>query len=308
MPYRVALLCGGDSPEREVALRGGEAVARALQARGHEVERFDPPQDLARLAQKAAEFDAAFLVLHGPGGEDGTIQGFLDSLRLPYQGAGVLGSALAMHKGLSRLLYQSAGLKVPPGKVFRREETSQISAFCETLGYPVVVKPATQGSSLGLSLVKDPGDLSEALDQAWALDFEVVVEKYISGREITVGILGEEALPVVEIIPETSEFFDYHTKYTPGAAREICPAEIPEELARKAQHAALLAHRVLRLRHYSRTDMILAGEEIYVLETNTIPGMTETSLLPLAARVAGLSFEDLVEKLLFMALAKDSGR
>ncbi len=305
MAYRVALLAGGTSPEREVSLRGGEAVAKALKARGHQVRRFDPAQDLPELAAKAAGFEAAFLVLHGPGGEDGTIQGFLEALGLPYQGAGILGSALAIHKGLSRLLYQKAGLPVPPGGCFLKNEVSRIPGFAKKLGLPVVVKPATQGSSLGLSVVENQEDLSPALERALALDQEVVVEKFLSGREITVGVLGEEALPVVEIIPKESSYFDYHTKYTPGAAREICPAPLPAPLARKAQEYALQAHKILRLRHYSRTDMILVGEEIYLLETNTIPGMTETSLLPLAAQAAGLSFEDLVETLLFMALGKD---
>jgi len=166
----------------------------------------------------------------------------------------------------------------------------------------VVVKPATQGSSLGLSVVKSPEELRPALKRAFALDREVVVESFLRGRELTVAVLGEEALPVVEIIPQGAEYFDYRTKYTPEAAREICPAEIPEEAARRAQEAALIAHQALRLRHYSRTDMLLVEGEIYVLETNTLPGMTETSLLPLAARAAGLSFEDLVERLLEMAL------
>ncbi len=248
------------------------------------------------------EFDVAFLVLHGPGGEDGTIQGFLDSLGLPYQGAGVLGSALAIHKGLSRLLYRAAGLPVPPGEVFSERNRDRIPDFCEKLGYPVVVKPASQGSSLGLSVVRGPEELPSALSRAFALDREVVVEKFLSGREITVGVLGDEALPVVEIIPRESDHFDYRTKYTPGAAREICPAEIPEDLSRKAQEYALSAHQALKLRHYSRTDMIIHEGEIYLLETNTIPGMTETSLLPLSARAAGLSFEKLVERLLLMAL------
>jgi len=244
----------------------------------------------------------AFLVLHGPGGEDGAIQGFLDSLGLPYQGAGVLGSALAIHKGLSRLLYREAGLQVPPGRPFFRSQRGEIPVFCQELGFPVVVKPATQGSSLGISLVKEPEELPQALHRAFSLDQEVVVEKFLRGRELTVAVLGEEALPVVEILPKEAEFFDYRAKYTPGAAREICPAELPEEVTRRAQEYALRAHRALRLRHYSRTDMLLVEGEIYLLETNTIPGMTETSLLPLAARVAGISFEDLVERLLSLAL------
>ena len=304
MPYRVALLCGGNSPEREVSLKGGAAVERALVSRGHEVVRFDPPKDLPSLAQRAGEFDLAFLVLHGPGGEDGSIQGFLDSLGLPYQGAGVQGSVLAIHKGLSSLLYKEAGLPVPPGRVFPRHESREIPELCRQLGYPVVIKPATQGSSLGLSVVKHPEELPQALDRAFSLDHEVVVEKFLSGREITVGVLGEEALPVVEIVPKKSAYFDYETKYTPGAAHEICPAPLPEPLSRRAREYALRAHRALKLRHYSRTDMIVVEEKIYLLETNTIPGMTETSLLPLAARVWGLSFEDLVETLLLMALEK----
>ncbi len=308
MPYRVALLCGGESPEREVSLRGGRAVERALKARGHYVEVFDPPKDLPLLAQKASLFDAAFLVLHGPGGEDGTIQGFLDSIGLPYQGAGVLGSALAMHKGLSRLLYERAGLKVPPGRLFSVQEMESVEEFVRELGYPVVVKPASQGSSVGLSLVMNGRELKEALSKAYAYDREVVVEKYLKGREITVGVLGGEALPVVEIVPRESEVFDYRTKYTPGAAEEICPARLPMEIQRKAMAFALRAHRALHLRHYSRTDMIVFEGEIYVLETNTIPGMTETSLLPLAARVAGIEFEDLVERLLLMALSEAKTR
>ncbi|NPA48873.1 MAG: D-alanine--D-alanine ligase [Thermodesulfobacteria bacterium] len=295
---RVALLCGGNSPEREVSLKGGAAVRKALESRGYQVEVFDPPADLPRLAAQAGEFDLAFLVLHGPGGEDGTIQGFLDSLGLPYQGAGVLGSALAMDKALSKLLYRESGLDVPRAVLLRRGELpSEIPSF------PLVVKPASQGSSVGISLVKGEKDLPLALEEAFRFEERVLLEEYVSGRELTVGVLGEEPLPVVEIIPgEGHLFFDYEAKYTPGLTRELCPAPIPEEVARKAQEAALLAHQALRLRHYSRTDFILTPEgRLLVLETNTIPGMTETSLLPLAARVAGLSFEDLVERLVELA-------
>ena len=299
MKPKIALLRGGQSAEREVSLKSGQAVEKALLARGYQVECFDPPKDLARLAKRAPEFDLAFIVLHGPGGEDGTIQGFLEALGLPYQGAGVLGSALAMDKALSKLLYREAGLPVPRAVELKRKETTH-----PPLPLPVVIKPVSQGSSVGMSIVEKEEDFAQALEQAFQYEERVLVEEYLQGRELTVGILGEEALPVVEIIPgEKHRFFDYEAKYTPGATKEICPAQIPTEIAQKAQEYALRAHKALRLRHYSRTDFIYAQGEVFVLETNTIPGMTETSLLPLAAKVAGYSFEDLVERLVELALS-----
>ncbi len=299
---RVALLAGGTSSEREVSLKGAKSVESALKKLGHKVEFFDPAIDLPRLAVEKDKFDCAFLVVHGPGGEDGVLQGFLDSIGLPYQGAGVLGSALAMHKGISKELYKLAGLKVPEGRTFTKHEITVATEYAKTLGLPLVIKPATQGSSIGLSIVENWTQLEEAFEKAFAIDKEVLVEKFLQGREITVGVLGEEVLPVVEIIPRGSKFFDYKTKYTPGMAEEVCPAPIPENLYKKAQEYGKIAHKALKLRHYSRTDMIIYENEVYVLETNTIPGMTETSLLPLAARVAGYEFTQLVEKLLKMAI------
>ena len=301
---RVALIAGGTSSEREVSLKGARAVEKALEELGHKVEFFDPATDLLRLAQRAGEFDVAFLVLHGKGGEDGTIQGFLELLGLPYQGAGVLGSALAMHKGLSKKLYQSAGLPVPRGETFHKVYSSAKAMFeyAKVLGFPLVVKPATHGSSVGMSIVENQKELSSALELAFSYDDEVLIEEYIQGREITGGILEDKPLPLVEIIPKESKYFDYETKYTPGKAEEVCPAPLEEKLTEKGMTYALLAHKALKLRHYSRTDMILKGEEFFLLETNTIPGMTETSLLPLAAKVAGFTFKDLVQKLLELAL------
>ncbi len=298
---KVALLCGGNSPEREVSLKGGQAVAEALRRRGYPVEVFDPPGDLPLLAQRVREFDLAFPVLHGPGGEDGTIQGFLEALGLPYLGAGVLGSALAMDKFLSKLLYREVGLKVPDFVLVRKgERPSPLK-----IPFPVVVKPVSQGSSVGISLVEDEEGLREALSLAFRYEERVLVEEKLSGRELTVGILGETPLPVVEIRPwACHRFFDYQAKYTPGATEELCPAPIPDEIASAAKKAAFLAHQALNLRHVSRTDFILTETgDLYVLETNTLPGLTETSLLPLAARTAGLSFEDLVEKMVALVLA-----
>ncbi len=300
---KIALLAGGNSSEREVSLKGAFAVKKALEKLGYQYEFFDPAYDLPRLAERAKEFDCAFLVVHGPGGEDGTLQGFLESIELPYQGAGILGSALAMHKGISKILYQKAGLNVPEGSTFLKNISQEkIKNYAKYLGFPVVVKPATQGSSIGLSIAKNEKELKDACEKAFTIDKEILIEKYIKGREITVGILDDLPLPVVEIVPKFSEFFDYQTKYTPGFADEICPAPLPKNLNKKAQKYGLIAHKALKLRHYSRTDMILVKNQIFVLETNTIPGMTETSLLPLAAKIAGYSFENLIKKLIELAL------
>ncbi|MFN3505000.1 MAG: D-alanine--D-alanine ligase [Caldimicrobium sp.] len=301
---KVALLAGGTSSEREVSLKGARAVKKALEELGHLVEFFDSATDLLKLSQRSKDFDCAFLVVHGPLGEDGTLQGFLDMLGLPYQGSKVLGSALAMHKGIAKILYKEAGLPVPKGFLIRKETPlMELDEKIKTLGFPLIVKPATQGSSVGLSLVRDKESLKSALDKGFELDRELLIEEYLEGREITVSILDEKPLPVVEIIPK-KKLFDYETKYTPGMAEEICPAPLSKALTEKAQEYALRAHKALYLRHYSRTDMIVKDSNIYVLETNTIPGMTETSLLPLAAKVAGLSFKDLIQKLLELALTK----
>ena len=303
---RVALLCGGKSGEREVSLKGGEGVAKALDPQKYEVVRYDPATDLARIAQDASQLDVAFILLHGKYGEDGTVQGFLDLLGIPYQGSGVLGSALAMDKDLAKHLYQAAGLKVAKWLMLNPESNSEPQAILDELGSPVVIKPVRQGSSLGMSMPADAEGLAKGLVEAFRHDDTVMVEEYITGREITVGVLGNnglEPLPVVEIIPdEQYAFFDYQAKYQPGATREVCPAELDAEITKRAQAAGLAAHRALRLRGYSRTDMIVRGDDIYLLETNTIPGMTPTSLLPQAAAVAGLLFPQLLDRLIELAL------
>ncbi len=296
----MALLAGGISPEREVSLRGADSVYRAIDKDRYEVRRYDPATDLHRLVAEARELDCALIILHGRGGEDGTIQGMLELLGIPYQGAGVLGSALAMDKALAKEIYSLAGLTTPKARKLRRGDPLNL----DNLAFPVVVKPATQGSSIGLEIVKKREELPQALKTAFSLDDNLVLEEFIPGRELTCGILDETPLPVIEIIPgEDYPFFNYEAKYLPGATKEICPAPIPEEIKLKVQEAALRAHRALRLRHVSRSDFIWGEDgEIYILETNTIPGMTETSLLPLAAKVAGLDFPALIEKLISMAL------
>ncbi len=305
---RVALLAGGVSAERDVSLKSAQQVYSALDKDKYDVMRYDPRDDLARLVQDAPRIDVALIILHGRLGEDGTIQGFLDSLGIPYQGSGVLGSALAMNKILSKRIYEQEGLPVAPYVVADRARPPAPGVVVEQLGLPVVVKPEHEGSSIGLSIVRDAKALPDALHKAWAYDRRCLVEKYIPGIEVTGGVLGNDdlqALPLVEIVPgEQFEFFDYEAKYTPGATKEICPARLSPELTRKAQELALRAHQALCCRGYSRTDMMvnLAEEKIYVLETNTIPGMTQTSLFPQAAAAAGIPFPQLLDRLIALAL------
>ena len=303
----VALLAGGKSAEREVSLKSGEQVFQTLDKERYEILRYDPRDDLPRLAQDAARLDVALIILHGRLGEDGTIQGFLDLLDIPYQGSGVLSSAIAMNKVLSKHLYEQAGLPVAPSVVLDRA-AGPASGVLDELGLPVVVKPEHEGSSIGLTIVRRPEQLPKALDDAWQFDRRCLVEKFIPGMEITGGVLGNdtlEALPLIEIVPgREHEFFDYAAKYTPGASEEICPARLSPELTAKAQDYARRAHRALFCRGYSRTDMIVSGQEVLVLETNTIPGMTQTSLFPQAAAAVGISFSTLLDRLIELALER----
>lgn len=303
---RLALIAGGVSGEREVSLKGAAGVEKALDPEKYEVVRFDPATDLPLLAARAKEIDVAFILLHGIHGEDGTMQGFLDLLGIPYQGAGVLGSALAMDKNLAKTLYRLHNLPVAPWEMARQEDIDDPARLLKGLTLPLVVKPVRQGSSIGMSIVRESAALGPALAKAFGHDSQVMVEQYVRGREITVGVIGNEkpvALPLVEIIPDSKyEFFDYEAKYQPGASREICPAEVGDEIRERAQAYGLEAHRALQLRGYSRTDMIVADDGIYLLETNTIPGMTPTSLLPQAAAACGLPFPALLDRLIELAL------
>ncbi len=303
---RLALIAGGKSAEREVSLKSGEQVYQALDKSRYDIRRYDPKDDLERLVREAPELDVALVIMHGRGGEDGTLQGLLELLELPYQGSGVLGSALGMNKELSKILYQQAGLKVPPALVFSQEEAPAPAEIEARLGLPVVVKPVNEGSSIGVTKAASREELEQGLRAAFAYDRRVLVEQFIPGREITGAVLGNDrltALPLVEIIPAAQyAFFNYEAKYRPGASREVCPAPLDPELTTRAQACALAAHRALQCRGYSRTDMILADGDFYVLETNTIPGMTATSLFPQAAQAHGLSFPQLLDTLVDLAL------
>lgn len=304
---RVALLAGGRSGEREVSLAGAAGLEAAIDRNKYEICRYDPKTDLALLAQEAAGFDVAFILLHGTYGEDGTVQGYLDLLGLPYQGSGVLGSALAMDKNMAKVLYRVNGLPVAEWEMARPGDMEDVSRLLQRLALPLVVKPVREGSSLGMTIAHDERQLQEGLRQAYLHDSEVMVEQFVAGREITGAVIGNDELtplPLVEIVPgEEYEFFDYKAKYTAGASREICPAPLDEATRSKAQELAVRAHRALKLRGYSRTDMILTPEgSLYLLETNTIPGMTPTSLLPQAAAAHGLDFAALVDRLIELAL------
>jgi D-alanine-D-alanine ligase len=304
---QLALIAGGKSGERDVSLAGAKGIMAALDTEKYDVFQYDPATDLAKLAADAEKLDVAFILLHGLLGEDGTMQGMLDLLGLPYQGSGVLGSAMAMDKDIAKNMYQVAGLPVAEYYMADPVDSDMPQHISQKLGFPLVVKPIRQGSSLGMSLVHTDEELGAGIKLAFTYDNEVMVEQFVKGREITVGVIGNDEvvpLPLVEIIPgEDFSFFDYTAKYTPGATTEICPAQVPEEVWRRAQEYGVVAHTALKLRGYSRTDMIFneAGD-LFVIETNTIPGMTPTSLLPQAAKEYGLGFSALLDRLLELAM------
>ncbi|MBW1783063.1 MAG: D-alanine--D-alanine ligase [Deltaproteobacteria bacterium] len=304
---RVAVLAGGWSGEREVSLKSGRAVCDALNKERYEVTMLDPRDDLKILIKTRAEIDLAFILLHGRFGEDGRIQGMLDVLRIPFVGSGVLGSALALNKRVAKNMYRRMGLCVADDIFLRRGERFSADGVMETLGSPVVIKPVCEGSSLGITIAHNEKEIRAGLEAAFQYDEEVMAEKHIQGREVTCCILGNEvleALPLIEIVPTAGyRFFDYEAKYKPGATNEICPAPIPPSMAEKAYTYAKTAHRALDCRVWSRSDMIFQDDILYLLETNTIPGMTETSLFPLAARAAGMTLSDLLDKMI--ALSRD---
>lgn len=306
---RIALLAGGTSGEREVSLNGAAQVEKALAGEKFSVRRFDTATDLAELVAAKDEIDFAFILLHGLQGEDGTMQGLLNLLGIPHQGSGVLGSAIAMDKHLAKELYRMEGLPVAEWEIVTPENAKDAAQMVTRFGLPLVVKPVREGSSLGMTIARTEAELLDGIEKALSHGRQVMVEQYIRGRELTAGIIGNdtlEALPLIEIVPgKEYTFFDYNAKYKPGATSEICPAPVSDEITRKAQDYAVRAHKVLRLRGYSRTDMMLdENDNIYLLETNTIPGMTATSLLPQAAAKHGLDFPTFLARLIELGMEK----
>lgn len=302
---KVALLAGGSSGEREVSLKSGESSQEALKAAGFSVTMLDPARkgDLKVLMDEP--FDVAFLCLHGRKGEDGSLQGFLEMIDLPYTGSHTLSSALAMDKTRAKVFYKEAGIPVAPSVNVYRAEGYDVQAIIDAIGSHCVVKPANEGSSLGVEIVEGAPALEAAIKRALELDDTVLVEQFFKGIEVTAAVLGNEdpeAMPLVQMIPK-NEFYDFESKYAPGGSDHLCPAPIDDSLTAKIQEYACRAHKVLGCSGVSRTDFMIDDQgKCIILETNTIPGMTETSLLPDAARVASISFPDLCTRLVEYAL------
>jgi D-alanine-D-alanine ligase len=291
----VAVLMGGWSAEREISLRSGKACADALERSGYQVSRIDVDRDIAATL-RAREPDVALNVLHGRPGEDGTLQGLLEVLGIPYSHSGVLASALAMKKDIAKSVLKSAGVPVPGGMVAARKEVAKR----HLLPLPYVIKPVAEGSSVGVFIMREdhqhpPQELTRA---DWPFGDQVLVEPYISGKELTCAVMGDRVLGVIEIVP-TVKFYDYEAKYAPGGSKHLLPAPIAAEAYREVQRLALAAHRALGCRGVTRSDFrfddSLGAKGLFCLEVNTQPGMTETSLVPELAAHEGISFEDLVK-------------
>ena len=335
---RVAVLFGGTSSERNVSIASGAQVVKALRAAGHDVVAVDtatgvlspadeanllrsgvapaPPEeealDLLRSGDttaiaKAPEMrgvDVIFLALHGGSGEDGTLQALLDLVGIPYTGSGLVGSAVAMDKDIAKRLFRAADIPTPAWLM----APSDAAEVEREIGWPAVVKPSKQGSTVGLTVVREASGLQTAIDEAFRHDDEVMIERFVPGRELTVPVMGETALPVGEIIA-AHEIFDYECKYQPGMAEEIFPAEVLPAIAREAQRLALAAHQALKLRGYSRVDFRMdAGGGLWCLEVNTLPGMTAASLFPKGAAAAGIPFPELVVHLCRLAIEEHRRR
>ena len=293
---KVAVLLGGISAEREVSLNSGSRVLAALSGQGIDAHPFDPAE---QPLDALKGYDRAFVALHGRHGEDGTIQGALELMHIPYTGSGVMASALGMDKFRTKLLWQAAGLPIPEYALLNAD--SDFVEIEEEMGLPLFVKPAHEGSSIGISKVKAPGELAAAYAEAARYDSLVIAEKGVMGGEYTVGILGDQALPIIKIEPAT-EWYDYEAKYNRDDTRYLCPCGLPEAKEQEIRRQALEAFRILGGRGWGRVDFLMdeAGNH-YFLEVNTAPGMTDHSLVPMAARVAGLEYPALVRRVLEMA-------
>ncbi len=312
MKPKVAVLMGGSSVEREISLVTGEKISDALVSRGYEVARIDLDEDIVDKL-KASQADLVFIALHGSPGEDGTIQGFLEIIGLPYVGSGVLASAVGIDKIRSKMLFSALGIPAPfhlpvSSRELGEERTEQlIQRLVGAIGLPMVIKPARTGSAIGVRIVREKADIESAIREA-VLFGEAIAEEFIEGVEITTGVLGTEqprALPAIEIV-SAGEFYDFEAKYTPGKSEHVIPPQVPPEAIKKAEAFAIAAHVGLGCSCFSRVDFIVDREDDlpYILEINTIPGMTPTSLFPEAAKAAGIDFEDLVESLVKLALAE----
>ena len=307
---RVAVLKGGRSLERQISLRSGARVQDALERLGHEVVAIDAGLDLVRQLRSASA-DVAFVAMHGRDGEDGTAQELLEIAGLPYTGSGVLPCIRAADKVLAKHLMLEADIPTP--EFFAFSETAfrdlgaadLLPAMEERLDFPIVVKPASGGSALGIRFARSADDVPGALVSAFSYDSKVLLERHIDGRDLAVSVLDEEPLPVVEAIPREEDFYDFESRYEIGRTDFVCPADLPGDAAARAQELALSTYRLLGLEGFGRVDLMLdESGELWVLEANPIPGLTETSLLPQAAEAAGIGFDELVGRILELAQAK----
>lgn len=301
---KVGVLLGGASKEREISLKTGKAIIEALQRREYDVTPIEIDQNLQSTLLKS-KIDVAFIALHGKYGEDGCVQGLLEWLKIPYTGAGVLGSATAMDKVATKLLAEQIGIRTAKFLTYfaNTEKAEDFVKRC-SLFLPLVVKPAREGSTINMSIVKDAAQLLPALKLAEQSDSRIVVEEFIAGKEMTVGMVAGQLLPAIEIRPH-SGLYDYASKYTKGMTDYICPAELPAAALHEANESTRKIAQLLELSSLCRADFIVTEKNAaYFLEVNTIPGMTETSLIPKAAKAIGLSFEDVCERLLDAAALK----
>jgi D-alanine-D-alanine ligase len=298
----ILLIAGGWSGEREVSLSGARQIEKGLLVLGHSVTLFDPARDLRGLSGAISGQDFAFINLHGSPGEDGLIQCLLERIGMPYQGSDARASLLALNKAVSKQLFEAAGLSTPAWEFV---PACHVAQWRPLLPFPLVVKPNTGGSSLGVGIVTSEEELEAYLLQPEIAGQDLLAETLIRGRELTCGVLEGHVLPPILIRPKSGDFFDYQSKYVAGATEEICPAPIPVELTEKLQAMARAAHDTLGLADYSRSDFMLAPDGTpYLLEVNTLPGMTATSLLPQEAQAVGLSFEQLLARLVELGLRK----
>lgn len=307
---KVVVLKGGRSFEREVSLRSAGNVEASLRRLGHEVVALDVDKTMVKQL-KAEKPDVAFIAMHGHGGEDGTVQELLEILRIPYTGSGVSASERAWDKVVAKAMLAAAGVPTPPSYAFGQEAFRELGAadllpdIESQLGLPVVVKPARGGSALGIKLAHEPSEIPAALMGALAYDKRLLLERYVAGRELAVAIVGSErpmALPIVEAVPLGKEFYDFESRYTPGATDLISPADLTPDVAEAVTQVALETYGVLDCHGFGRVDILLdADDEPWVLELNTIPGLTDTSMVPKAAQAAGMSFDDLIARVLELA-------
>lgn len=299
---RIGVLFGGPSSERDISIISGNAVYDSLFEKGLDLIKIDAKDaDSLKDSILKSNIDVAFIALHGRFGEDGQVQSILEDLGIPYTGSGPYASKLALDKVLSKEIFKKHNIPTPDYALLKKDQ--DYKAIIDGFSFPFVVKPSNEGSSIGISLVEKPDDIERAIDNAFSYDDNILIEKYIKGIDITVGILDDEPLPVVCIKPK-DKFYDFKAKYTSGMSEYIVPADLPDDISKKAQKLSLLAHKVLGCLSFSRVDMLYQEDQsrIFVLEVNTIPGLTPSSLLPKAAKSAGIDFSDICISMVKSAL------